>query len=121
MSEVAVRSFPDRIISAISVGIIALGVIAFSPCFSVAQGQPDAPRKVVTQVAPTYPELASKLQMRGTVRLAAVVAPNGKVKSTQILGGSPVLARAAVDAVEKWRWVAAPQETTEIIELNFHP
>ncbi len=26
-----------------------------------------------------------------------------------------------VDAVEKWRGATAPQETKELIELNFHP
>jgi membrane protein involved in colicin uptake len=50
-----------------------------------------------------------------------VVAPNGKVKSTHVIGGSPLLAKAAVDAIEKWKWVPAPQETKELIELNFHP
>jgi outer membrane biosynthesis protein TonB len=51
----------------------------------------------------------------------AVITPNGKVKFTQVVGGSPVLAKAAVDAIEKWRWAPAPQETKELIELSFHP
>jgi TonB family protein len=98
-----------------------LGVIAFGPTVSVAQEQPEAKRKIVSQVVPPYPELANKMQIRGTVRVEALVAPNGKVKSTQVVGGSPVLVKAAVDAIEKWKWQAAPQETKELIELNFHP
>ena len=98
-----------------------LGVITFSPVFSPAQEQPESTRKIVSKVVPVYPELAGKMQIRGTVRVEAVVAPNGKVKFTQVIGGSPVLAKAAVDAIEKWKWGPAPQETKELIELNFHP
>jgi TonB family protein len=100
---------------------LSLGAVALSPAFCLAQDQPEAKRKIVSQVVPTYPELANKMQIRGTVRVEAIVAPNGKVKFTQVVGGSPVLAKAAVDAVEKWKWIAAPQETRELIELNFHP
>ena len=100
---------------------LSLGVIVFSPAFSLAQVQPEATRKIVSRVAPVYPELASKMQMHGTVKVEVVVSPNGKVKFTQVLGGSPLLAKAAVDAIEKWKWGPAPQETKELIELNFHP
>ena len=100
---------------------LSVGVIAFSPAFSLAQEQPEATRKIVSKVVPVYPELASKMQMRGTVKVEVVVAPNGRVRSTQVIGGSPLLARAAVDAVAKWKWGPAPQETKELIQLNFQP
>ncbi len=101
---------------------LSLGVIVSSPGFSLAQEQPEAPpRKIVNKVMPVYPELASKMQIRGTVKLEVVVAPNGKPRFTQVVGGSPVLAKAAVDAIEKWKWGPAPAETKELIELNFHP
>jgi TonB family protein len=100
--------------------VLSLGVIVFSPALSPAQEQPDA-RKIVSKVVPVYPELAAKMEIRGTVKVEVVVAPGGKMKSTQVVGGSPVFTKAAVDAIEKWRWVPAPQETKELIELNFHP
>jgi protein TonB len=100
---------------------LSLGMSAFSSDLSLAQEQPEAKRKIVSSVPPGYPELARKMQISGTVRVEAVVAPNGKVKFTQVVGGSPVLAKAAVDAIEKWRWAPAPQETKELLELNFHP
>jgi TonB family protein len=78
-------------------------------------------RKVVTSVVPTYPEIARRMQLQGVVKIQALVLPNGKVKSTMVVGGSPVLAKAAVDAVEKWRWQEAPQESKELIELRFNP
>jgi protein TonB len=79
------------------------------------------PRKIISKVLPVYPELARHLGLEGTVRLEAVVAPNGAVKSMQALGGSPLLVRAAQDATQKWKWAAAPQETKELVELSFHP
>jgi hypothetical protein len=53
--------------------------------------------------------------------VGVVVAPSGKAKFTQVIGGNPLLAKAAVDAIEKWKWAPAAQETKELVELNFHP
>jgi TonB family protein len=100
---------------------VSASVLAFAPCASSAQEQPRVSRKIIRQVAASYPELASKMRMTGTVRLEAVVGTNGKVKTTQVLGGSPLLVQAAVDAVEKWQWSPAPQETKELVQLDFHP
>ena len=61
------------------------------------------------------------MQVSGTVRVEVVIAPNGRMKFTTVLGGNPVLALAAVDALGKWKWAPAPQESKEIIELSFHP
>jgi TonB family protein len=100
---------------------LLLGVAVLSPSFALSQDQPEANRKVVSKVLPVYPDLARKMQISGTVRVEAVVAPNGKLKSTTVIGGSPVLAAAAVDAIDKWKWAPAPQESKELIVLNFHP
>ena len=98
-----------------------LGVLLVLSPVSRAEEPVQAIRKIVSRVTPTYPELAAKMQTKGTVKVEVVVAPNGKVKATQVVGGNPVLAKAAVDAIEKWKWGPSPQETTELIELNFHP
>ena len=100
---------------------LSLGLIAVSPPFSLAQDQPEGKRRIVDRMVPVYPDLARKMQIRGTVRVEVVVAPNGKMKSSHVIGGSPLLAKAAVDAIEKWKWAPAAQETKELIELNFHP
>ena len=51
----------------------------------------------------------------------ALVAPNGTVKSTKVIGGHPLLAQAAVDAVNKWKFGTAPEDSSELIELKFDP
>lgn len=79
----------------------------------------EAERKVIRKVAPVYPDLARRIGVSGVVKLVAFVAPNGSVKSTEAVGGNPVLIRAAIDAVKEWKFAPAPNETREIIELRF--
>jgi TonB family protein len=107
----------------ISAALIAfsLGTTAFSPSLSLAQEYSAAQRRIAIKVDAVYPELARKMQIRGTVRVEAVVTPDGKLKLTQVIGGNPVLAKAAVDAIEKWKWVPAPQETKELVVIDFRP
>jgi len=101
---------------------LSFGVIVFSAPFSRAQEeQPEGKRAIVNRVVPIYPDLARRAQIHGTVRVGVVVAPSGKAKFTQVIGGNPLLAKAAVDAIEKWKWAPAAQETKELVELNFHP
>jgi TonB family protein len=72
---------------------------------SPAQQSSEGNRKIVNRVTPIYPELAKKMQIAGTVKVEATVAPNGKVKSTKVIGGSPVLTKAAIEA---WKWARRP-------------
>jgi TonB family protein len=57
----------------------------------------------------------------GNVKLQLVVAANGEVKETKVIGGHPILVNAAVDAVKKWRFETASAETTETKEFKFDP
>jgi TonB family protein len=68
-----------------------------------------------------YPELARKMNLSGVVKLEVVVAPSGVVKETKVIGGNPILVNAAMDAVKKWRFEAASEESTGIIEFKFDP
>jgi TonB family protein len=88
---------------------------------SAAQAQGDAARKVIIRIAPVYPELAKRMHVSGVVKLEVVIRANGSVKSTKVVGGNPVLIQAAADAINKWKFEAAPAETTEVIQLTFEP
>jgi TonB family protein len=81
----------------------------------------DASRKVKRKVQPEYPELAKRLNIRGTVRLQVQITPDGKVKEVKVLGGSPVLVQASVDAAEKWLFEPEPQTSTMVIKFDFNP
>jgi TonB family protein len=69
--------------------------------------QGESKRKVVQRVVPEYPDMARRMSLRGTVKVEAMVSSNGNVRSVEVRGGHPVLAKAAVDAVRKWHWEAA--------------
>jgi TonB family protein len=83
--------------------------------------QDELPRKVKTRVAPMYPALARQMNISGTVKVQVTVAANGSVKSTKLVGGHPLLANAAMDAIRKWRFENGPEETTGIVEFKFDP
>jgi TonB family protein len=78
-------------------------------------------RRAKVKVAPVYPDLARKMNITGTVKIQVVVAPNGTVKDAKVVGGHPVLAGAALDAVKKWRFEPASVESSGVVELKFEP
>ena len=81
----------------------------------------DLARKPKTRVAPVYPEVARRMNIEGTVKLAVIVAPNGTVKSSKAVGGHPLLVNAAVTAMKQWKFEAAPTESSGIVEFKFQP
>ena len=100
---------------------LVLCAICTSSNFSALAQQPESLRKVQDKVTPQYPELARQLHLTGTVKLIVTVAPNGSVKSVRPIGGNPLLLKAAQDAISKWKWTPASQESQELVELRFGP
>jgi TonB family protein len=86
---------------------------------AMAQEPARAERKIVSRTNPYYPETARRMRLGGVVKLEVVVRANGTIKSTKALGGSPVLIQAATGAVQQWRYEAAPEETTEVVQVKF--
>jgi len=78
-------------------------------------------RKPKTKVAPVYPDVARRMRVTGTVKLSVVVAPNGTVKSSKVIGGHPVLVNAAMDAMKQWKFESAPTESSGTVEFKFQP
>lgn len=97
--------------------ILAFMTIAAHPSASAQEST----RKVKRSVQPEYPNLARRLNLRGTVRVQLLIAPDGRVKQVKVLGGSPVLAQSAVEATEKWVFEAEPQASTMIVKFDFNP
>ena len=102
----------------LSLTLALVGVLAES---SFPQQPSESARKIVNRVTPLYPDLARRMQISGTVKVEALVAPNGRVKSTKVIGGSPVLTKAALDAIGAWKWASTSSESKELIELTFRP
>jgi TonB family protein len=81
----------------------------------------DLTRKPKKRVAPAYPDLARRMSITGTVRLAVVVAANGQVKTTRAIGGHPILVNAAMDAMKQWKFEPASTESSGVVEFKFQP
>ena len=102
------------------IGLVAIATSAVITSSGLAAAQ-DSSRKTTKQEAPVYPEAARKMQLTGTVRLAALVAADGQVKSTEIIGGHPILVAAAKAAVMRWKYATAERESREMLVFNFLP
>ncbi len=83
--------------------------------------QAEITRRVKSKVQAVYPDLARKMNLTGTVKVEVVVAANGTVKEAKVVGGHPVLASAALEAVRKWRFEPAPAESSGIVNFKFEP
>lgn len=60
--------------------------------------------KLVKSTTPAYPVLAKRARIEGTVRLQAFIGKDGTVQRVEVLSGHAVLAQAAVEAVQQWRY-----------------
>ncbi|MGC2330229.1 MAG: energy transducer TonB [Candidatus Acidiferrales bacterium] len=100
---------------------LVLGGSALLPPRGTAQeASTDASkRKVRTKVAPEYPALAKQMNVTGKVKIETTIAADGHVLNTKVIGGSPLLVNAALEAVKKWRFEPGPKDTTEVIEFEF--
>ena len=52
------------------------------------------------EVHATYPELAKRMKIAGSVRLVLMLDKGGAVREMKVLGGNPVLVSAATEAVK---------------------
>jgi protein TonB len=78
-------------------------------------------RKAIKNPAPAYPAFAKGINLSGTVKIKAVISPEGQVKQVEVVGGHPLLVNAAVDAVKQWKYAPAKTETPIELEFHFHP
>ena len=85
------------------------------------QAEDGISRRVKSKVAPVYPALArrSNMNITGTVKIHVVVAPDGNIKESKVVGGHPLLVGAAMDALRKWKFEPASGESSGTVEFNF--
>ena len=93
------------------------GCLAINPVMA----QEAMTRKVKTQVSPIYPELARRMGITGVVKIEVRVDKSGNVKDAKLVGGHPLLANAALEAIKKWKYEPAAEESVGIVEFRFSP
>jgi TonB family protein len=83
--------------------------------------------RAITQPGPSYPELARRLGVEGSVVLRGVIAVDGTVKSLRVVQGHPLLAQSTLDAVRNWRFetsylnrVPVEVETVFVVQFRRH-
>ena len=107
---------------ALSLGLAMLigTAVALVPAASgQANSAEPVKRKVRSRFVPEMPLLAREKNVRGKVKIEATISADGRVTGTKVIGGSPLLVDSAVAALKKWRFEAAAQDSTEIIEFDF--
>lgn len=65
---------------------------------------PVVPAKLIDKVSPVYPALARQAKIQGVVSVNIVVHKDGTVTVLNVGAGHPLLARAAIAAVQQWKY-----------------
>lgn len=79
---------------------------------------------LMNRVQPTYPYAAKIAHVQGQVLLDAVISKDGTIGNLRVVEGHPLLVRAAVEAVSRWRYRpyilnGEPVEVETRILVNF--
>jgi len=80
--------------------------------------------KVVFGPQPEYPQIAKMARVQGVVRLSAVISESGTIQDLKLISGPPLLVKAAMDAVSRWRYQPTllngePVQVETEIDVNF--
>ena len=100
--------------------IIAVAAIFFSAPLLGQQPDDENNRRVVSRPTPVYPALARTMHVAGTVKLLDSRGCRW-FPARDPMGGHPLLAEAATNAVKKWKWARSSEMTTEAVEIRFNP
>jgi TonB family protein len=105
----------------VTLTLLLAGSAALMPKAQAQEGATESVgRKVKNKVIPEYPPLAKQMNVTGRVKIETTISADGRVTTTKVVGGSPLLVNSAMDALKKWRFEPAAKETSEIVEFDFH-
>src|SRR5207247_1230905 len=69
----------------------------------IVTGDVKAP-ELIAKISPEYPEMARKARIEGKVIVEAVIDTDGSVIDVKVLRSIPLLDKAAIEAVKKWKY-----------------
>lgn len=99
----------------------ARGFLALALVLAAVNLPAQEARKALSNPVPRYPDLARNLRLSGVVKVQIVIAPDGKITSTKVLGGHPLFVSSVEDTLKSWKYAPAGVETTAELTFNFHP
>ena len=59
---------------------------------------------LIHRVEPLYPVIAKQIRLQGVVELRALVSSDGTIHQVQVVSGPAILAHAAIEAVNQWKY-----------------
>lgn len=84
-----------------------------------SNGQPAESRRLKVSSPPVYPEIAQRMNIKGTVQLELTVGRDGAVEDVRVIGGHPMLTAAMVKAVRGWQYEPAAKESRLVVRFVF--
>ncbi len=75
-------------------------------------------KRLIASPRPAYPELARRARIQGIVKLQVKVKADGRIEVQKVLQGEPVLADAAMEAVNRWRAKPASINGTRVETIS---
>jgi protein TonB len=84
------------------------------------------PAQLIDRKNPIYPAVERTVHVSGSVQVRFHIGSDGRVSDVTVVSGNAILAKAAVDAVQGWRYKPAtlngtPIETEGSAVLAFTP
>jgi len=122
MQEVVQRCRGRGRVLRLSLSLLSVPTLMMALLVLPLHAQIAGDRTVITRIEPEYPDTLKRLYIGGTVRVEAIVVPDGTVESTQLIGGNPILGQTAMRAIKQWKYAnAAAREELEIwVEFDPH-
>jgi TonB family protein len=76
-------------------------------------------RKATKTAPPSYPALAAKMRVEGTVKVEATINDEGVVEEAKAVSGHALLTTAAVEAVKKFRYEPGGGKSIQTVNIEF--
>jgi TonB family protein len=78
-----------------------------APIVPITVGGDVKPARLLSSVAPAYPQMARNQRVSGDVKIDALIDAGGRVSATKVISGPALLHQAAQDAVRQWKYQPA--------------
>lgn len=103
--------------------VVVVMILLASSKDSMVRGAANRPvageRELITRVNPDYPAAVKAANLGGVVRVQAVVAPDGTVRTIQLLQGDLLLGESAMRAIRQWKYAPAATDETLTMKIEF--
>jgi outer membrane biosynthesis protein TonB len=100
--------------------VLGGALLAMALSLGVGNLQAQEGRKVLSNPVPSYPDVAKRMHLAGTVKVQVVIGTDGRIKQKNFIGGHPVLVSVVDETLRNWKYAPGSEETT-VLEFHFHP